>query len=1038
MKILFYFASLLVLVLTKEDISGLDQYLQDPSFWQFVEKRLGSKNDVEQKAPVPVTESPPKVNDQYDPFRDQSDEDTSVAKNDQKPKQQDDLMEDTLGNLCQYRPNASLIIRSKASINNGAFFLKSFNRRTQKECVNACCYTQSCNLVVYENKDEHSCYLFNCGSPSKCLFAEHANYTSLFFPNHAAPSTSLNGHQQQHENELEGLNSKVTLKPTTQVPKRKVPLYGKCDIDWNDECSDRNAECRDRECKCSYGFHAKYGICRANCPDSEFECENKGQRVNVPECISKEHVCDGQPQCADGSDEEKCPSTALTTKTTSTTTTTTTTPKPVTTKPSQQNVNSLGVNDQILPQYFPGNLNKLPTGSDLYNGNGYYWPSGYGRMYGSQSYPYGRFQPGAQYPYDPRFYNSYDSSGRQYGNGYIDPVRGYYDKSVPDSKSVSSQTGSGNGRAGSPKTDHSNEKLIPLSQGRDGALDINRSGKKGSDFQKEVQVKTTQMPTTVNPTTRQVTTRGSFNTWKISNQQTNWDKTNKDNTGWRGNFENSKTQINHDIPSWKSNEGTQKSAQESQNKWQNVMDSSQSTKYDQVMDNADHSLGKGPLKQQTPSDKTDWQKSSHDKQQTDGSSADKIQTEKQDVPVSQSGSGAQRNWNQHTESNMDNNSHGNTGIETEVKGSQGGGSQGRVSEGKSESGGSKDKTSGGFQGKSDRWHQQQEWATGRNKDMGQTNNRHKGQDIRNGGSHQQGRTRGGSKGRKGGGYHRKQSNDNASDRLTDNSSKDFTSKQQVKPQNTDYDNYFQETSQNGQNVAGPKKHGYRKPAYKSQKPHSYQYYDGYRPDPYWNYDYYNYNDHPDKKYPPPYDQTDSDNDRDWFHKSNPDVDDVDDNDDDKGKKLPPTPKAPPIPTPRPTQKTKSTEAPDMTEIKHIDPTKGKKNPDVGSNSASTTDKKPQISGTKTEKIQTSKKNSTDSKAPDSGGLLEEAVQTHVVVESPTDSHQGPIVALALGLGITVILLFFVGCRLRNVKRRIRKGRALHSNEADYLINGMYL
>lgn len=40
-----------------------------------------------------------------------------------------------------------------------------------------------------------------------------------------------------------------------------VALYGRCDIDWNEECSDRNAECRDGICKCSYGYHAKYGIC---------------------------------------------------------------------------------------------------------------------------------------------------------------------------------------------------------------------------------------------------------------------------------------------------------------------------------------------------------------------------------------------------------------------------------------------------------------------------------------------------------------------------------------------------------------------------------------------------------------------------------------------------------------------------------------------------------------------------------------------------------------------------------------------------------
>lgn len=66
------------------------------------------------------------------------------------------------------------------------------------------------------------------------------------------------------------------------------------------------------------------------------------------------------------------------------------------------------------------------------------------------------------------------------------------------------------------------------------------------------------------------------------------------------------------------------------------------------------------------------------------------------------------------------------------------------------------------------------------------------------------------------------------------------------------------------------------------------------------------------------------------------------------------------------------------------------------------------------------------------------VPKKVIVKSPTDSSQGPIVALALGLGICLMLLIFVGCRLRTVKRRIRRGKSLHSNEADYLINGMYL
>ena len=54
------------------------------------------------------------------------------------------------------------------------------------------------------------------------------------------------------------------------------------------------------------------------------------------------------------------------------------------------------------------------------------------------------------------------------------------------------------------------------------------------------------------------------------------------------------------------------------------------------------------------------------------------------------------------------------------------------------------------------------------------------------------------------------------------------------------------------------------------------------------------------------------------------------------------------------------------------------------------------------------------------------------------TNKTAVLVLAMGLSITAILLIFVGCRLRNVKRRLRRGRPLNSNEADYLINGMYL
>ncbi|CAL1530506.1 unnamed protein product [Lymnaea stagnalis] len=62
----------------------------------------------------------------------------------------------------------------------------------------------------------------------------------------------------------------------------------------------------------------------------------------------------------------------------------------------------------------------------------------------------------------------------------------------------------------------------------------------------------------------------------------------------------------------------------------------------------------------------------------------------------------------------------------------------------------------------------------------------------------------------------------------------------------------------------------------------------------------------------------------------------------------------------------------------------------------------------------------------------------LIIASATSNAEGPIIALSLGLAFTVILLVLVGCRLRNVRHRLRKGRPLHQNEADYLINGMYL
>ena len=49
-----------------------------------------------------------------------------------------------------------------------------------------------------------------------------------------------------------------------------------------------------------------------------------------------------------------------------------------------------------------------------------------------------------------------------------------------------------------------------------------------------------------------------------------------------------------------------------------------------------------------------------------------------------------------------------------------------------------------------------------------------------------------------------------------------------------------------------------------------------------------------------------------------------------------------------------------------------------------------------------------------------------------------VVVLGLTLAVTGMALTFFVCRIRRIKNRLRRGKALTSDEADYLINGMYL
>ncbi|XP_077995286.1 low-density lipoprotein receptor-related protein 11-like [Glandiceps talaboti] len=75
----------------------------------------------------------------------------------------------------------------------------------------------------------------------------------------------------------------------------------------------------------------------------------------------------------------------------------------------------------------------------------------------------------------------------------------------------------------------------------------------------------------------------------------------------------------------------------------------------------------------------------------------------------------------------------------------------------------------------------------------------------------------------------------------------------------------------------------------------------------------------------------------------------------------------------------------------------------------------------------------------SGVELEVDVEVMESGSGRTLPETSAILPLAIGLAITLVLLVMVACRLRMVKRKLRYGRPLpNSQEADYLINGMYL
>lgn len=82
-----------------------------------------------------------------------------------------------------------MIIRTNASQSMGGQFLDRADLGSRIECLHLCCETDGCDVYVYDERENNTCYLFRCGPAQdfRCKFTHHANYTSAVLTPPAPP-----------------------------------------------------------------------------------------------------------------------------------------------------------------------------------------------------------------------------------------------------------------------------------------------------------------------------------------------------------------------------------------------------------------------------------------------------------------------------------------------------------------------------------------------------------------------------------------------------------------------------------------------------------------------------------------------------------------------------------------------------------------------------------------------------------------------------------------------------------------------------------
>ncbi|KAK2581347.1 hypothetical protein KPH14_008114 [Odynerus spinipes] len=173
------------------------------------------------------------------------------------------------------------IIRTEDSRDLGAKYLNVMDVESREECFKFCCNTNKCDVFIFEEKKPGSCYLFECGPlhDFKCKFTDHANYTSAVRTNYNIQSHSRMEKEiqvSQHEHELKSLRKLADVLPleytATEHPAKLI---------------------------ITSTLHPIVTIppAKQGCSHNQYECRS------TKDCIAIYNVCDGIPQCADGSDE---------------------------------------------------------------------------------------------------------------------------------------------------------------------------------------------------------------------------------------------------------------------------------------------------------------------------------------------------------------------------------------------------------------------------------------------------------------------------------------------------------------------------------------------------------------------------------------------------------------------------------------------------------------------------------------------------------------------------------------------------------------